>query len=168
MAPEFEAGRRLLIVGGGYIGLEAASVGVKLGLDVTLIEMAPRILQRVASPETSDYFRRVHDQHGVKIVENMLDAGKAYEVKPWFWSDQYDVKLQIAGLNTGYDRIVTRMGEGAAASVWYYQSDRLLALDAMNDPRAFRVGKRLIEAGESPDPATILDTEADLRTLLNP
>lgn len=70
MAPEFQVGRRLLIVGGGYIGLEAAAVGAKLGLQVTLIEMAPRILQRVAAPETSDYFRKVHTDHGVTIREN--------------------------------------------------------------------------------------------------
>ncbi|WP_347310792.1 NAD(P)/FAD-dependent oxidoreductase [Defluviimonas sp. SAOS-178_SWC] len=267
MAPEFEAGRKLLIVGGGYIGLEAAAVGAKLGLDVTLIEMAPRILHRVAAPETSDYFRKVHDDHGVKILENtgldrltgearvsgavlsdgshietdfvivgvgitpatqlaeeaglaiengirtdefgrtsdpavwaagdcasfphrdgrirlesvgnaidqaevvaanMLGAGKAYQAKPWFWSDQFDVKLQIAGLNTGYDRIVTRPGEGDAVSFWYYRGYTLLALDAMNDARAYMIGKRLIEAGMSPDPAIIADPAADLKPLLRP
>ncbi len=57
MAPEFTAGKRVLIIGGGYIGLEAAAVASKLGLAVTLVEMADRILQRVAAPETSDYFR---------------------------------------------------------------------------------------------------------------
>ena len=70
MAPEFVEGRRLLIIGGGYIGLEAAAVGAKLGLQVTLIEMAPRILQRVAAPETSNYFRKAHAIRGVKILEN--------------------------------------------------------------------------------------------------
>ena len=267
MAAEFQAGRKLLIVGGGYIGLEAAAVGAKLGLSVTLIEMAPRILQRVAAPETSDYFRALHADHGVKVLENtgldrltgegrvsgavlsdgstietdfvivgvgitpmtilaeeagleiengirtdaegrtsdasiwaagdcasfphqggrirlesvgnaidqaelvaenMLGAGKSYDAKPWFWSDQYDVKLQIAGLNTGYDRIVTRAGEGGAVSFWYYRGDQLLALDAMNDARAYMIGKRLIEAGKSPDPAVIADPTADLKPLLKP
>ena len=265
MAPEFKAGRKLLIVGGGYIGLEAAAVGAKLGLSVTLIEMAPRILQRVASPETSDYFRKVHAEHGVKILENtgldrltgeghvsgarlsdgteitvdfvivgvgitpmtilaeeagleiengictdelgrtsdpsiwaagdcasfphrggrirlesvgnaidqaeivaenMLGANRPYEAKPWFWSDHYDVKLQIAGLNTGYYRIVTRQCESGAVSFWYYKGDTLLALDAMNDARAYMIGKRLIEAGKSPDPAVIADPSADLKPLL--
>ncbi|MCB2123148.1 MAG: NAD(P)/FAD-dependent oxidoreductase, partial [Rhodobacteraceae bacterium] len=69
MAPEFRQGRRLLVIGGGYIGLEAAAVAAKLGLEVTLVEMAPRILQRVASPETSAWFRNVHGDHGVKILE---------------------------------------------------------------------------------------------------
>ncbi|PZQ95282.1 MAG: pyridine nucleotide-disulfide oxidoreductase [Cereibacter sphaeroides] len=266
MAPEFEAGRRLLIVGGGYIGLEVAAVGEKLGLNVTLIEMAPRILQRVAAPETSDYLRAVHDDHGVKILENMgldrlvgegrvmgailsdgceiavdfvivgvgvspltilaeeaglkidngirtdefgrssdpniwaagdcasfphkggrirlesvgnaidqaelvaenmLGAGRAYTANPWFWSDQYDVKLQIAGLNTGYDRIVTRAGEGGAVSIWYYRGDKLLAVDALNDARAYMVGKRLIEADQTIDFEIVADTATDMKSLIS-
>jgi 3-phenylpropionate/trans-cinnamate dioxygenase ferredoxin reductase component len=264
MRGEFVAGRKVIIVGGGYIGLEAAAVASKLGLDVTVLEMAPRILQRVASPETSDHVRALHMAHGVKVMEsmgfreltghgqvtgvvlqdgrtlvadfvivgvgitpntelaqlaglaidngiatdemgrtsdpaiwaagdcasfpwgearlrlesvgnaidmaeavaaNMLGAGQPYEAKPWFWSDQYDLKLQIAGLNTGYDRVVTRKGEGDAVSFWYYRGDRLLAVDAMNDARAYMVGKRLIEGGKSPAPEVITGT-ADLKALL--
>ncbi len=265
MAPEFAPDRHVLIVGGGYIGLEAAAVASKLGVSVTLVEMADRILQRVAAPETSDYFRALHTSHGVDIREgvgltrltgegrvtgadlsdgtalevdfvivgvgiapdtalaeqagletdngikvdakgrtsdpaiwaagdccsfphgdhrlrlesvphaidqaecvarNMLGADEIYDPRPWFWSDQYDVKLQIAGLNTGYDRIVTRRGEGQTASFWYYAGDTLLAVDAMNDPRGYMIGKRLIEAGKSPDPAVIADPDADLKALL--
>ena len=99
------------------------------------------------------------------VAENMLGAGKAYEPKPWFWSDQYDCKLQIAGLNIGYDRIVTRGPDGAAVSFWYYQGDQLLAVDAMNDSRAYMVGKRLIEGGKSPDPALIADLGTDMKAL---
>jgi len=87
--------------------------------------------------------------------------------QPWFWSDQYDVKLQIAGLSTGYDRIVTRDG-GAAMSFWYYRGDQLLAVDAMNDPRAYMVGKRLIDVGKSADPVLVADAGADLKPLLKP
>jgi 3-phenylpropionate/trans-cinnamate dioxygenase ferredoxin reductase subunit len=265
MRAEFTAGRRLVVVGGGYIGLEAAAVARKLGLEVTVIEMAPRILQRVASPETSAHFRALHAAHGAVILEdtglerilgdtrvtgvrltggrelpadfvvagvgilpgsdlagaagialdngiatdaqgrtsaphvwaagdcasfpwkggrirlesvgnaidqaelvaeNVLGAGKSYEAKPWFWSDQYDCKLQIAGLNTGYDRVVTRPGEGGAVSFWYYRGADLLAVDAANDPRAYMVGKRLIEAGKSPDPALVADAATDLKALL--
>ena len=265
MAPRFVAGARVLIVGGGYIGLEAASVAAKLGLKVTLVEMAERILQRVAAPETSDFFRALHAAHGVDIregvglerldgeekvtaarltdgsvldvdfvivgvgiypatllaekagltldngiavdargrssdqhiwaagdcasfphgdrrirlesvpnaidqaevvAENIMGAEKDYVAKPWFWSDQYDVKLQIAGLNTGYDRVVTRQAEDGAVSFWYYAGDRLLAVDAMNDPRGYMVGKRMIEAGKSPDPKAIADPQTDLKTLL--
>ncbi|MFG6567045.1 NAD(P)/FAD-dependent oxidoreductase [Sulfitobacter sp. 1A13679] len=264
MAPRFVEGAKVLIVGGGYIGLEAAAVAAKLGLEVTLVEMADRILQRVAAPETSDYFRALHESRGVRlregvglerllgeghvtgallsdgteiaadfvitgvgiapdialaasagveidngikvdaqgrtnlpgiwaagdctsfpyrggrirlesvpnaieqaevVAENILGAGKEYIAKPWFWSDQYDVKLQIAGLNAGYDRVVTRRGEGSA-SFWYYRGETLLAVDAANDPRGYMVGKRLIEAGKSPDPALVADPEADLKALL--
>ena len=70
MRAAFVKSRRVVIVGGGYIGLEAAAVAAKLGLDVTVLEMAPRILQRVAAPETSDYFRTLHTSHGVKILES--------------------------------------------------------------------------------------------------
>ena len=266
MAPRFVKGAKVLIVGGGYIGLEAAAVAAKLGLEVTLVEMADRILQRVAAPETSDYFRALHEGHGVTlregvglerllgeghvtgarlsdgteiaadfvitgvgiepditlakaagieidngikvdaqgrtsvpgiwaagdctsfpyrggrirlesvpnaidqaevVAENILGAGKEYIAKPWFWSDQYDVKLQIAGLNAGYDRVVTRLGEGSA-SFWYYLGETLLAVDAANDPRGYMVGKRLIEAGKSPDPALVADSQTDLKALLKP
>ncbi|WP_299954586.1 FAD/NAD(P)-binding oxidoreductase [uncultured Roseobacter sp.] len=265
MAPRFTQGKRVLIVGGGYIGLEAASVAAKLGLDVTLVEMADRILQRVAAPQTSDYFRALHQSHGVRILEgvgldrltgegdvsgavlsdgteievdfviagvgiapatalaeaagldidngikvdtqgrtsalhiwaagdctsfpyregrirlesvphaidqaelvaeNIMGAGKNYTAKPWFWSDQYDVKLQIAGLNTGYTDIVSRVGKGQTASFWYYRDAELLAVDAMNDPRAYMIGKRLIEAGKSADPSVVADVSADLKALL--
>jgi 3-phenylpropionate/trans-cinnamate dioxygenase ferredoxin reductase subunit len=265
MRDEFAPGARVVIVGGGYIGLEAAAVAAKLGLQATVVEMAPRILQRVAAPETSDYFRALHGDKGVEILEstglerllgedrvtgvrlfdgrelpadfvivgvgivpatalaeaagltiqngiacdefgrtsdphvwsagdcasfpwkggrlrlesvgnaidmaeavadNMLGANKPYEAAPWFWSDQYDCKLQIAGLNTGYDRIVTRGPEGEAVSFWYYAGDRLLAVDAMNDPRAYMVGKRLIEQGKSPDPASVADLSTNMKALL--
>jgi 3-phenylpropionate/trans-cinnamate dioxygenase ferredoxin reductase subunit len=58
--------------------------------------------------------------------------------------------------------VVARRGEGDAVSIWYYRGERLLALDAMNDPRAYMIGKRLIEAGKSPDPAMIADGLAPL------
>lgn len=268
MEPEFQSGRRVLIVGGGYIGLEAAAVAARKGLNVTLVEMADRILQRVAAPETSEFFREAHKAEGVDIregvgleiltgsprvtgatltdgtelqvdfvivgvgirpntdlaemagialengiknnafgqtsdpaiwaagdcasfphrserirlesvgnaidqaeivAENMLGAGKEYVARPWFWSDQFDMKLQIAGLNTGYDRVVTRIGEHAhSPSFWYYRGSRLLAVDAINDPRAYMVGKRLIEAGKSPEPTAVADPATDLKSLLKP
>jgi len=265
MVPEFAAGRRLLVVGGGYIGLEAAAVGAKLGLNVTLIEMAPRILQRVAASETSDYFRRLHTEHGVNILENtgldrltgaghvtgavlsdgnqiaadfvivgigiipdtslaeeagleiengvrtdeygrtsdpfiwaagdcasfplqssrirlesvgnaidhaecvaanMLGAKRPYVARPWFWSDQYNVKLQIAGLNAGYDQVIVRKAAAGTQSHWYFANGRLLSVDAMNDPRAFMIARRLIEAGQTVPGDAVEDLTIDLKTLL--
>ena len=264
MRPAFERGGHVLIIGGGYIGLEAAAVAAKRGLKVTLVEMADRILQRVACAETSDYFRALHQSHGVTLLEgvglssltgtehvtgailsngatldidfalvgvgiqpntqladaagltlnngietnalgqtsqskiwaagdcasfpyqgerirlesvpnaidqaevvaaNMLGAQKAYHATPWFWSDQYDVKLQIAGLNQGFENVVTRIGE-AGRSHWYYKAGQVLAVDAMNDPRAYMVAKRLIEAGKTADPALVADPGSDLKALL--
>ncbi|MEJ6395743.1 FAD-dependent oxidoreductase [Gymnodinialimonas sp. 2305UL16-5] len=265
MEPEVTEGRRALIVGGGYIGLEAAAVARKRGMDVTLIEAAPRILGRVAAEETADYMRALHEGHGVTILEgvgidhltgaegkvvgavlsncadmrvdmvivgigitpntalaemagvacnngivtdlkgrtsdpaiwaagdctslsyrgerirlesvqnaidqaeavakNILGADEDYVPKPWFWSDQYDLKLQIAGLSTGYDYVAVRDG-GKARSHWYYAGDTLLAVDAMNDPRGYMIGKRLIEAGKSPSAEIVADPNSDLKALL--
>jgi len=101
------------------------------------------------------------------VALNMMGASAAYEPKPWFWSDQYDVKLQIAGLNVGYTNVVERHGGDGAYSVWYYSDDTLLAVDAMNDARTYMIGKRLIEAGKSPAPNVIADPSTDLKALLN-
>lgn len=265
MRDEFQPGRRLVVIGGGYIGLEAAAVGRKLGLEVTVVEMAPRILQRVASAETSAFFRDLHAERGVDILEqsavtrllgetrvagvalqdgrelaadfviigvgvfpetglaeaagvavdngirtdakgrtsvahiwaagdcasfplkgaqvrlesvgnaidqagivaeNILGADKDYVPKPWFWSDQYDCKLQIAGLNDGHDRVVKRPGASGSLSLWYYTGEQLLAVDAMNDPRAYMIAKRLIDAGRTADATVVADPAADLKSLI--
>jgi 3-phenylpropionate/trans-cinnamate dioxygenase ferredoxin reductase subunit len=267
MAKDIKPGRKALVIGGGYIGLEAAAVAASLGLDVTLVEASERILQRVAAVQTSDYFRNLHAQSGVKVRENVMleeligdderlagaklsdgtdleidvaivgigirpnqelaaaagldidngikvdaqcrtsdpniyaagdcasfpfnggrirlesvgnaiDQGQLvaqviagqdaeYQAKPWFWSDQYETKLQIVGLSTGYDKIITRKSSHASVSFWYFKGDQLLAVDAMNDPRAYMVAKRLIEAGKSPDPKWVEDTDLDLKQLLS-
>lgn len=267
MSSAFVPGARVLIVGGGYIGLEAAAVAAKLGLTVTLVEMADRILQRVAARETSAWFADLHRRNGVDlregtglvrltgetcltgadlsdgsslaldfcivgigitpntalasaaglridngiatdaqgrtsdphiwaagdcasfpqgeqqvrlesvgnaidmaevVADNILGAGRSYIPKPWFWSDQYDVKLQIAGLGAGHDHVVVRTSGESALSHWYYAGDRLLAIDAINDSRAYMVAKRLIEAGHSADPQAVADPQTDLKALLRP
>ncbi|MEM1353063.1 MAG: oxidoreductase C-terminal domain-containing protein, partial [Pseudomonadota bacterium] len=101
------------------------------------------------------------------VAENLMGAQQAYIAKPWFWSDQYDVKLQIAGLNAGYTDVVARVGAGQTASHWYFKGAQLLAVDAMNDPRSYMIGKRLIEAGKSAAPEVLADPEADLKSLLS-
>nr|WP_210292405.1 FAD-dependent oxidoreductase [Rhizobium sp. BK602] len=267
LAGEMRAGRRVLIIGGGYIGLEAAAVARHRGLEVTLIEMADRILQRVAAKETADIFRAIHRQHDVVIrektglkqligrnghvvaaelsdgstidvdfvivgigvapndrlakeaglevgngiivdsfartsdpsvfavgdcaelpwngsrirlesVQNAVDQAEAaagiiaggdvpYDPKPWFWSDQYDVKLQIAGFNLGYDETLLRPGarEGSA-SVWYFKQGRFIAVDAVNDAKAYVTGKKLLETGINPAKPVLADPAADLKQLL--
>ena len=266
IAQQMHPGAKALIVGGGYIGLEAAAAAAKSGLDTTVVEMAERILQRVAAPQTSDRFRILHRQHGVRILEgvglerltgsgrvetatlsdgqtvaadlvvvgigiapstrladaagiavengirtdarcrtsasgvwaagdcasfpyrgtrirlesvqnaidqaeaavaDMLGQGKDYDPVPWFWSDQYDTKLQIAGLNAGWDRVVERTGpDPSMASHWYFRQSNLLAVDAINQPRAYMVGKRLLETGRTADADILSDNAVDLMSLI--
>jgi len=73
--------------------------------------------------------------------------------------------LQIAGLNQGFENVVTRIGE-AGRSHWYYKAGQVLAVDAMNDPRAYMVAKRLIEAGKTADSALVADPGSNLKALL--
>jgi 3-phenylpropionate/trans-cinnamate dioxygenase ferredoxin reductase subunit len=257
LADEMRPGRRVLIIGGGYIGLEAAAVARHRGLEVTVIEMADRILQRVAAKETADIIRVIHESHDVAIrknghvaaaelsdgsvidvdfvvvgigvvpndqlakeagldvangiivdefartsdpsifamgdcaalpwkdgrirlesVQNAVDQAEAvaaviaggnepYDAKPWFWSDQYDVKLQIAGFNLGYDETLLRPGtrEGAH-SIWYFKKGEFIAVDAINDAKAYVTGKKLLESGINPDRAILADAGVDLKQLL--
>lgn len=260
-------GQRLLVVGGGYIGLEMAAVAAALGLEVTLVEVQERILNRVAAAETADWFRALHLKHGVDLregvglrqlvrdgnravlaalsdgsavgvdlvvvgigvrandglaraagltaqdgivadqhcrtfdpdiyaigdcavfpyrgeptrlesVQNACDAGEyvadhilgaattPYLPDPWFWSDQYDVSLKIAGLNRSHDHVLTRPGERAGSlSVWYFGQDRLLAVDALNDPKSYMTGKRWLAAGLTPEPALLADPNIPLKAV---
>ncbi|QND31894.1 FAD-dependent oxidoreductase [Sinorhizobium meliloti] len=267
LAEEMQPGRRVLVVGGGYIGLEAAAVARTSGLEVTVIEMADRILQRVASAATSAIVREIHRSHGVDIrertglhrligdngrvtaaelsdgsvipvdivivgigvaandalaheagietangivvdshgrtsdptivamgdcavlpwdgmrirlesVQNAVDQAEAvaavlaggtdpYDPKPWFWSDQYDVKLQIAGFGLGHDETLVRQGQRqGSVSVWYFRQGKLIAVDAINDAKAYVTGKKLLEAGATPDRLLLADPQVDLKALL--
>ena len=96
-------------------------------------------------------------------------AGKPmpYAALPWFWSDQYDTKLQIAGLNQGYDDAIARPGKSERSrSVWYYQGDTLLAVDAINDAAAFVTAKKLLERGAGVPKAAVRDPAAEFKTWL--
>ncbi len=267
LGAEMQPGKRLLVIGGGYIGLEAAAVASRLGLKVHVVEMASRILQRVAAQQTSDWFRALHRNHGVEIMEakslsrlvgenghvvraefadgsvldidcvlvgigvipndalareaglevangivadggtrtsspdifaagdcaafefrgqrirlesvqNAIEQGEAaaramvgetvnYVPVPWFWSDQYDAKLQIAGLNMGYDHTVVRAGprEGSL-SVWYFAAGSFIAVDSMNDSRTYMFGKRLLETGRDISPVDAANPDFDLKALI--
>ncbi|MEP9354803.1 FAD-dependent oxidoreductase [Xanthobacter sp. KR7-65] len=247
-------GAKLVIIGGGYIGLEVAAKARKLGLDVIVVEGQPRLLARVACSTISDFALALHEGHGVGVltgmgvtrvlgadrvsgveladgrvlpadlvlsavgavpnaelaaaaglaldngirvdeamrtslpdifavgdvasfpsrlygrrvrlesVQNAIDQAKAaakaisggavaYDPIPWFWSDQYDVKLQIAGLLEGFDRTETE-GDVAAGrfSVRYFAGDRLLAVCSVNDPKSHMMARKALA---SPVPATV-------------
>ena len=271
LRPEFKPGKRLVIVGAGYIGLEVAAVAVKTGLDVEIVEFAPRALARVAGPELSAFYERVHAEAGVKfrfntgvegfvpaahdgsrvgavrcsggvelpadlvlvaagLVPNVelakeagLDMGNgivvdefcrtsdpdilaigdcvefplpyagrrvrlesvpnaleharvaasvingapsAYNAVPWFWSDQYNYKLQSVGLSQGYDVAVTRPGRTPEAFLVFYLKDGvLLAADCVNAMAEFNAAKKLVTNKVAVDAAALADPATDLKAL---
>ncbi len=262
-------GCRVVIVGGGYIGLESAAALRKCGVEVSVLEVQSRLLARVTAPQVSAFYQRIHAEAGVVIhtgwsvvaiegedrvtgvvgadgrrlpadmvivgigvipnvelasqcglkvdngiwvdefastddsdiyaagdctnhpnrllgrrvrlesVPNAMEQAKSaaasicgrqqcYDAYPWFWSDQYDLKLQIAGLSEGYDRVILRGDADAGRSfvAWYVCGDKLLAADCINRPKEFMVAKQLLAgalpvsverlADESLDPKLIL------------
>ena len=264
---DLQPGRRLVIAGAGYIGLEVAAVAQQAGLDVTVIEMADRVMSRVVSPEISDFYQIEHTNQGVKFrlstgiaafdgkkrvrtvitseneaipadlvvigvgvvpnselasaaglttddgivvddhcrssapdifavgdctvhpnaiygrqlrlesVHNAVEQAKTaaanicgedrvYCQVPWFWSDQYDLKLQIAGLSQGYDDVVIRGNPaGRSFSCLYLKEGRLIAVDAINAPRDFVHSKPLIENRSPLRLEQLADAETALKDL---
>lgn len=263
--------RRAVIVGGGYIGLETAASLRGLGLDVTVLEAADRVLQRVTAPEVSAFFHRIHQAEGVQVrtgaavvalegagrvsavrladgeeiaadvvivgigvlpnvelaqeagltvqdgvvidaasrtddpdivaagdcasyhdprygrrvrLEAVSSAGEQAKVAaatmcgrseeisalPWFWSDQYDLKLQIAGLNTGYDEVVLR-GDPTVDrefACFYLRQGELIAADCVNRPQEFMFSKRAISQRLRVDVQQLADPGVPIAAQLTP
>jgi 3-phenylpropionate/trans-cinnamate dioxygenase ferredoxin reductase component len=261
--------KQVAVIGGGYIGLEAAAVLRKLGKEVVLLEALPRVLARVAGEELSAFYEAEHRAHGVDLrtgvgvtalegngkvsavrladgsaveaemvivgigiepsVGPLLDAGaesgngvavdahcrtslpdiyaigdcaahandfadgatirlesvqnandqatiaaKAicgelveYGATPWFWSNQYDLKLQTVGLSTGYDQTVLR-GDPATRSfsVIYLKGGQVRALDCVNMVKDYVQGRKMVEARAVIDPAKLADTQVPLKEML--
>jgi 3-phenylpropionate/trans-cinnamate dioxygenase ferredoxin reductase subunit len=263
--------KRVAVIGGGYIGLEAAAVLTRMGCQVTLLEAAPRVLARVAGPELSAFYEGEHRAHGVDLrtgvnverllgisgsrvsgvalqdgevieadavivgigivpavapliaagaaggngldvdafcrtslpdihaigdcasfactfadgavmrVESVQNANdqascvakalcgevKPYHAFPWFWSNQYDLKLQTAGISLGHDQTVLR-GDRAARSfsVIYLKAGRVIALDCVNAVKDYVQGRKLAEAQACPDPALLADPQVPLKALI--
>lgn len=262
------SGKSAVVIGGGYIGLEAAASMRKMGMNVTVLEALPRVLARVTSPEISAFYTRVHNEEGTQVltdvsieqiegekfvsgvrladgqilpadivligvgvlpatelaeaagldvdngivvdefartsdhdivaagdctrhynpiydtqlrlesVQNANDQAKvaaktlcgkleAYRALPWFWSDQYDLKLQIAGFSAGFDNVLLRgdASEGRSFAAFYFKGDKLLAVDAINRPKEFMLAKRFLAEGKKADPAKVVDESVDLKAL---
>lgn len=265
--------RRVVVIGGGFIGLEFAAVAAKQGKQgkqgkqVTVLEAAGRLMARVVAPPVSDFYAELHRSQGVAIelgaqvaelagtdgrvsavrtadgrrfdadlivvgigilpntelaeaaglecergivvdassrtadprivasgdctarrladgsllrlesVQNAVEQGKSaaaallgrerpFAAAPWFWSDQYDVKLQMVGLSTGYDRVVTRGDSGTRQfSVCYFRADRLIAIDSINQPQDHMAGRKLLERGLGPSAEQAADPEFKLASL---
>ncbi len=261
-------GKRLVIIGAGYIGLEVAAVAASKGLQVTVIEMAERVMSRVVSEQVSEFYQSEHSQHGVNLmlstglagfsgstaleqvdladgtsvaadfvlicigvipnvelggdagldvdngivvddrcrtsdtsvyaigdctnhpnsilgqrlrlesVHNALEQAKTaarnicgddleYAQVPWFWSDQYDLKLQIAGISQGYDATVLR-GDSAkrSFSCLYLRDKQLIAIDSINSPRDFMQSKALIANHVAINPDTLANVELALKDMV--
>jgi len=261
--------KNIVVIGGGYIGLEAAAVLTKLGCKVTLLEALPRVLARVAGPEHSDFYEAEHRAHGVDLRTNVVVEGlegegrvsgvrlqggevlpadavivgigivpavgpliaagasggngvdidefcrtslpdvyaigdcaafacdfadgtvmrvesvqnandmascvaraingeaKPYHAFPWFWSNQYDLRLQTAGLSVGYDTSLVRGDPaGRAFSVVYLKGGKIIALDCVNMIKDYVAGRKLVEAGVSPDPERLGDANVPLKELM--
>ncbi|MEO1643490.1 MAG: FAD-dependent oxidoreductase [Pseudomonadota bacterium] len=265
--PRMMAGQRIVIVGAGYIGLEAAAVARQLELEVTVLEMADRVLARVTSPVMSEFYDREHRAQGVDVrlnsqisvihgdgkveaailadgtelpadivligigivpndelaaeagiackdgiltnrdartndprifaagdcavrplvhygrsgrlesVHNAIEQGKLAAASimgkprpnedcPWFWSDQYDLKLQIAGLSAGHDEVVVRGSpEDRKFAAFYLKGGQLIAVDAVNSPPEFLASKRLITAGANLAAETLRDTSKSMKEI---
>ncbi|PXW97651.1 3-phenylpropionate/trans-cinnamate dioxygenase ferredoxin reductase subunit [Sphaerotilus hippei] len=262
-----ELQRPVVVIGGGFIGLEVAATARDRGLAVTVLEAGPRLLGRVLAPMLSHWYARLHQDHGVQLrlearpeaiesdaggvsavrladgsrlpcalvvlgvgvqaddglarqagletehgivvddcartadpriaaagdctarrladgtllrlesVQNATEQAKSaaaallgqarpFTTTPWFWSDQYDRKLQMAGLSGGAEAWALR-GElgGASFSVWHYRAGRLVAVDAVNAPRDHLQARRLLDAGLTPTPAQVEDAGFDLGSL---
>ncbi len=97
--------------------------------------------------------------------ENVLGKDIKYQPVPWFWSDQFDVKLQIAGLNNGFTRVFHRQSDNKN-SFWYYKDDQLISVDAINDPKSYMVGKKLLEMKKNPSPKDIVSNQLNLKDML--
>lgn len=268
MIAELPEVRRVGVIGGGYIGLEAAAVLAKLGRQVTVFEAQDRVLARVAGEPLSRFFETEHRAQGVDIrlgvsveaiegsarvtgvrladgetvpaemaivgigidpaVAPLLDAGAnggngvlvdaqcrtslpdifavgdcalhanrfagdrcirlesvqnandqatvaaktilgidaVYDAVPWFWSNQYDLKLQTVGISTGHDATVLR-GDPASRSfsLLYLREGRVIALDCVNATRDYVQGRKLVLEGAAIDPARLADAATPLKDL---
>jgi 3-phenylpropionate/trans-cinnamate dioxygenase ferredoxin reductase component len=248
----FAPGKSLVVIGGGYIGLELAAVAVKQGLKVSVREQAPRLMARGVGPVVSAFYARLHREEGVHIhteatmgdpnaadivvagvgavpnvelaqaaglgvdngivvddrcrtddaaiyaigdctsqfhplferslrlesVHNALEQGRiaaaaicgkllpAVQV-PWFWSDQYDVKLQMVGLSAGHDQAVVRGDpeRGRSFAVFYLRDGVLIAVDAVNRAPEFMMSKQLIAQRARLDPARLGDERVAMKDM---
>ncbi len=267
----FKPGAKMVVVGGGYIGLEVAAVAKKHDISVTVLETAERVMARVVDPIVSHFYERVHREEGVVIrtgvtvagfegeggritrvvsgegesfpcdfvvvgigiipntelahdagvtvengivvdemtrtsdpdiyaagdctnhpngvygrrlrlesVHNAIEQGKTaaaaitgkdkpYNQVPWFWSDQYDLKLQIAGLSTGYTEAVTRgnPAEGRSFAVFYLRDGVLIAVDAVNRAPEFMTARQLIAKQAKLDPKRLADESISMKEVAN-
>jgi 3-phenylpropionate/trans-cinnamate dioxygenase ferredoxin reductase subunit len=253
--------RTVVIVGGGFIGLEVAAAARALGKKVTVVEAQPRLMARVVAPVISEFYRELHVEYGVEIlfgaqaipeadvvvagvgvipndelardaglaaangiavdgylrtsdeniyavgdcaehdnpyagdhvrlesVQNAVDQGKCvaaniiassagrpaqpgligqpYDAVPWFWTHQFDIMLQMAGLSAASDQVVMRGDPGSRKfSVFYFKDGKLRAADSINRPADHMLARKLLAAKTPVTPEQAEDEGFDLKRLL--
>jgi 3-phenylpropionate/trans-cinnamate dioxygenase ferredoxin reductase subunit len=202
MRKELESTRRVAVIGGGYIGLEAAAVLIKLGKHVTVLEALDRVLARMAGADGTNGVRvdahcrtslpniyaigdcALHSNAfasgavlRLESVQNANDQANTvartiagvpveYCAVPWFWSNQYDLRLQTIGLSTGYDTVVTR-GNCATRcfSVVYLKAGRVIALDCVNATKDYVQGRALVSGRLAIGAERLADASVPLKEL---
>jgi 3-phenylpropionate/trans-cinnamate dioxygenase ferredoxin reductase subunit len=106
-------------------------------------------------------------EQGISAAHSLLGRQRAFSAAPWFWSDQYDIKLQMVGLSAGYDQVVTRGDtEKPAFSAFYYRAGKLIAVDSLSRIPDHMVARKLLDRNLSPAPHEAADPNFDLHTLL--
>jgi 3-phenylpropionate/trans-cinnamate dioxygenase ferredoxin reductase subunit len=135
----------------------------------------------VAAGDCTNHYNPIYDiRLRLESVQNATDQAKTasstlcgklqpYRALPWFWSDQYDLKLQIAGLSQGFDQVVLRgdSESGRSFAAFYFRQGRLLAVDAVNRPQEFMAVRKALAEGRSADPARLIDESIDIQQALS-
>jgi 3-phenylpropionate/trans-cinnamate dioxygenase ferredoxin reductase subunit len=178
---EREFAADLVIVGVGILpeSTLAASAGLRCENGIWVDEQCQTSDPNIYAAGDCTYHPSVRYGRRVRLesVDNAVEQAKAaamnicgktfrHEHVPWFWSDQYDVKLQIAGLSHGYDETVMRGDpESGRFALYYLAQGELIAVDAINSPKDFMTGKKWIGEHKRPDPARLADLSVDLKTI---
>jgi 3-phenylpropionate/trans-cinnamate dioxygenase ferredoxin reductase subunit len=169
----------LVLIGiGGYPNTELAqAAGLDCDNGIAVSDTCQTSQQDIYAAGDCTSFVRNGQRIRLESVQNASEQGDliarvlagedvSYTATPWFWSDQYDCKLQIVGLNHGHDQTVVRPGANETSlSIWYYLDGQLLAIDAMNEPKSYAFGRKIIDAGKNPSPAEIADPATDLKAI---
>ena len=129
--------------------------------------------QHCSTPKKKIFYNKnirlesVHNaiEQGKTVASSIIGEKISYNQVPWFWSDQFDIKLQIAGLSEGSDEIIKRSYKNNI-SFWYYTNNKLTAVDAFNDPTSYFIGKRLIDEGKSISKEVIRNINVNLKDFL--
>ena len=168
----------LLIASGGYPEVdlaEDANLQIKNGIKVNerLETNDPSIYAAgdCASFYHNGEFLRLESvgnaiDQGKTVASNIAGETTTFNANPWFWTEQFDQKLQIAGLCNGYTDIIERKLRDKV-SFWYYKNKILIAVDAFNDPQSYMIGKRLIEEKKSPKKEILSDINFEVKDALN-